>query len=163
MYYKINTTGCAERGGLVQVRYDCFLSRDDAGNEEHYVPVPDFTDAKYEGKVDESGLPEDMEDYQKWVASLPMIFQNNPFCCHFRYFDSDVTDDEIIKSGDQVLTMAHENFQKGALHQNTNPTTAFTTKLSKITASISRVSEIKTTNFADIAVSKGIIASKVRS
>lgn len=30
-YVKINPTGCAERKGLVQVRFDCYLEPTDAG------------------------------------------------------------------------------------------------------------------------------------
>jgi hypothetical protein len=31
MYYKINPTGCTERNGLVQVRFDCYLDPLDPG------------------------------------------------------------------------------------------------------------------------------------
>jgi len=150
-YFKINTTGCGERKGLVEVRYDCYLSRDDAGNEEHYVTVPDFTDAVYEGKMGEMG-PEDVADYKKWVDGLPTITRNNPFCCHFVQFEASVTDEEIVKKGEEVLKMAFENHQKGDLKANRN--TPFTlSKEPDATESAMRVSQIKTTDYVAIEAS----------
>jgi hypothetical protein len=146
-YFKINTSGCGERNGLVRVRYDCYLSRDDAGNEEHYITEPDFTAAKYEGKVDEEGVPVDVDDYREWIKSLPTITRNNPFCCHFVQFEYDVSNEVIVTTGESVLKMALENFQKNALHENCN----LPLELSKVPNSSiaeSRIEQIKQTDFA---------------
>lgn len=149
MYYKINPTGCTERNGLVQVRFDCYLEPADAGYAEHHVTVPIMTEP-YPGKVDAEGIPEDQKDFDKWIASLPTETRDNPFCCHFRCFEPDVTDADLVKAGDEILTMAGANFQKGDLKQNTNPKVTFTTNLSKITASLNRVESIKTTDFTKV-------------
>lgn len=144
-YYKINPTGCGENKGLVEVRYDCYLSRDDTGNEQHYVTVPDFTDAVYEGKIGDMG-PEDVEDYRKWVESLPTITRNNPFCCHFVQFEASVTDEEIVKKGEEILKMAFDNFQKGALHENKNAPFTLSKEPDKQESAL-RASSIKTTDY----------------
>lgn len=149
-YFKINKTGCGERRGLVEIRYDCYLSRDDKGNEEHYVTVPDFTDAKYEGKVDEWGDPIDMEDYKKWVSSLPTITRNNPFCCHFVQASPLITDEEIVAIGEEVLKMVFANHQVGDLRKNTNKN-LIVSKEENLAGSVLRVEEIKTTDFTTIA------------
>lgn len=120
MYFKINKTGCQENKGLIEIRYDCYLSRTDAGNEEHYVTIPDYTGTKYEGKVDETGAPIDLKDYDAWVQGLPTITQNNPFVCHFRQFPETVTDEEILQRGEEILDMAMRNWQTRELHKNTN-------------------------------------------
>jgi len=39
MYFEINNSGCSERKGMVQVRYDLFLDEQDYGYEKHYVKV----------------------------------------------------------------------------------------------------------------------------
>lgn len=152
-YFKINPSGCGEsKGGLVEVRYDCYLSRDDEGNEEHYVTVPDFTDAKYEGKVDESGAPEDMDDYKKWVESLPTVTKNNPFCCHFVQFEADATDELIVAVGEEVLKMALANFNQGTLHANYNEPLELSKEPVKSEVE-SRVASIKTTDFVAVEAS----------
>ena len=96
MYAKIEGSGCCERKGLVQIRLCFYLDKDDYGYEKHHIQVPDFTDAKYDGKVDELGNPVDMVDYQKWVDSLPKAWQNNPFHNHFIYIEPDTSEKEIM-------------------------------------------------------------------
>lgn len=120
MYFKINKTGCSENKGLVDVRYDLFLSKTDTGNEEHYVEVSIFPEGGYLGEKDEMGTPVNIDDYTAWVASLPKQFQNNPFCCHFIHFESTVTDEEILAAGEKVLNMAYDNWLANNLHLNTN-------------------------------------------
>ena len=39
MFFKINPTGCGERKGLCEVRYDLYLEPADYGYAEHYVEV----------------------------------------------------------------------------------------------------------------------------
>lgn len=122
MYFKINKTGCQTNKGVVEVRYDCYLSRTDPGNEEHYVTVPDYeNNPPYDGKLDDMGAPVDLDDYQKWHDSLPTITRNNPFCCHFRQFPETVTDEEILQHGEDILDMAYDNHQRKDLASNWNP------------------------------------------
>lgn len=149
MYYKINPTGCTERKGLVQVRFDCYLDPTDAGYAKHHVTVPVITES-YTGKVDAMGTPVDQVDYKNWLASFPTITRDNPFCCHFRCFEPSITNEGIVKAGDEILTMAWENLQKDDLKKNVNPPVTFTTSLSKITASLNRAEEIKTTDFSKV-------------
>jgi hypothetical protein len=122
MYFKINVSGCQENKGCVEVRYDCYLSRTDPGNEEHYVTIPDFeNNPPYAGKLDEMGSPVDQKDYDGWIASLPTITKNNPFCCHFRQFPETVTDEEILQNGENILNMSYANHQRRDLASNWNP------------------------------------------
>jgi hypothetical protein len=39
MYFEVNNSGCSERKGMVQVRYDLFLDEEDHGHEKHFVKV----------------------------------------------------------------------------------------------------------------------------
>lgn len=151
-YFKINPTGCGERKGLVEVRYDCYLSRDDAGNEEHYVTVPDYTGAVYEGKMDEIGSPVDVDDYQKWASSLPTITRNNPFCCHFVQMQADITDELIVAIGEEVLKMAFANHQQGTLHDNYNEPLELSKEPDPL-ESTARVASIKGTDYVAIEAS----------
>lgn len=148
MYFKINPTGCGEKNGCVEVRFDCYLESSDADYAKHHVTVPDMSAGKYEGKVDESGFPVDVDDYKKWVATLPTITKDNPFCCHFRCFSPEVTDEELVASGESILAMAHTNFRNGELRNNSNPKADFTSNITKIQASLSRVEAIKVTDFS---------------
>jgi hypothetical protein len=149
MYFKINKTGVSEYKGLVEVRFDCYLDPLDPGYAEHHVTVPVITEP-YPGKVDEMGSPADQAAYKKWLASFPTVTRDNPFCCHFRCFEPDVTDADLVKAGAEILKMAGANHQKGDLKKNTNPKVTFTTNLSKITASLNRVEAIKATDFSKV-------------
>lgn len=151
-YYKINPTGCAERNGLVQTRFDCYFNPGDPGYAEYHVTVPIIPKEGYPGKVDEMGSPADMEDYEKWLASLPTETKDNPFCCHFRCFEPDITDADLIKDGDSILSMALVNHAKGTLSKNANPPVQFTTSLVKIQASLNRVEAVKATDFTKVSL-----------
>jgi len=150
MYFKINTTGCGEKKGLVEVRFDCYLSPLDYGYADHHVTVPVISEA-YPGKVNEMGSPVDQKDYDLWISSLPTITRDNPFCCHFRCFEPDVTDEQIVKAGKEILVMSYTNHLMGDLRANANPKVNFTTNIVKIQASLSRVENVKTADFAEIA------------
>lgn len=152
MYYKINPTGCTERKGLVQVRFDCYFNKKDPGYAEHHVTVPIIPKEGYPGKVNDMGAPADMADYDKWIASLPTETRDNPFCCHFRCFEPDITDADILKEGESILSMAKANHAKGELAKNSNPPVQFTTSLVKIQASLSRVDGIKATDFTKVSL-----------
>ena len=157
MYFKVNPTGCSERKGLVEVRFDCYLDPTDPGYAEHHVTVPVIS-GDYPGKVDEMGVPAGMDDYQKWLDSFPTETRDNPFCCHFRCFEPDVTDADLLKAGDEILKMAFDNNKVGTLQKNTNPKVTFTTNITKIQASLSRVETIKQTDFTATKA----VESKVR-
>lgn len=151
MYFKINPTGCGEYKGLVEVRFDCYLSREDPGNEEHYVTVPIFPAEGYPGKVDAFGHPVNLKDWETWVKSLPTETRNNPFCCHFRCFEPDVTDAQILAAGDEILAMAFANHQAGDLRKNKNAPVEFSTNVVKIVASQNRAESIKTADYTKLA------------
>lgn len=151
-FVKINPTGCNERKGLVQVRFDCYFEPTDPGYPEYHVTVPVIPAEGYPGKVNKMGSPVDIADYDKWLASLPTVTRDNPFCCHFRCFEPDITDADILKEGDSILSMALANHTKGTLSKNTNPPVQFTTSLVKIQASLNRVDSIKITDFTKISV-----------
>jgi hypothetical protein len=151
-YYKINSTGCNERNGLVQIRFDCYLDPKDPGYAEHHVTVPIIPKEGYPGKVNDMGAPADMADYDKWIASLPTETRDNPFCCHFRCFEPDITDADILKEGEAILSMAKANYAKGKLAKDSNPQVQFTTNLVKIQASLRRVNSIKATDFTKVSL-----------
>ena len=119
-HYKINHSGCNERKGLCEIRYDLFLDPGDYGYDQHYVNVPVWPESGYPGAKDAMGMPSSQLDYEAWLASLPRVWQNNPFCCHFMQHEPTVTDAEILASGEKFLAMAYENWQKGNLHLNKN-------------------------------------------
>ena len=147
MYFEVNHSGCAERKGLCQVRYDLFLDPGDHNYNEHYVEVPIVPEGGYPGKVDEEGSPFDQKDYDEWFKGLKKVWQNNPFCCHFVCHEPEVTDEEILKSGDDVLKMGYENWVKGNLHLNKNKPVVFTSDSAKIQGCKDRVASISTTDF----------------
>lgn len=152
MHYKINATGCGERKGLVEIRFDCFLDKKDPGYAEHHVTVPIYPKEGYPGKVDEMGMPLEQGTYDLWVSTLPTETRDNPFCCHFRCFEPDVTDEEIKKAGEEILAMVYENHRKDDLKANKNLPVNFTTNIVKIQASLSRVEAIKQSDFTAVKV-----------
>jgi hypothetical protein len=125
MYYKINHSGCSERKGLCEIRYDLYLDPEDHNYSEHHVQVK--------------------------VSDDPEVFawQNNPFCCHFVRHKPDVTDEEILKEGDKVLQKAYKNWQKGNLHLTKNEPVEFAPH--KETAE-SRIRSILSTDFESLKV-----------
>jgi len=97
-YAKIEPSGCCERHGNVQARLDMFLEPDDARYDERYILVPIIPSEGYTGRVDKEDNPEDQEEYNAWLASLPHIYQLNPFHSHFVYFDPYTLRDEDIEA-----------------------------------------------------------------
>ena len=73
-YCKINKTGCCERKGHPQIRFDMFLEPDDTRYEETYVQVPVIPAGGYPNKTNIDGTPVDQKDYDLWFASLPRIW-----------------------------------------------------------------------------------------
>lgn len=151
MYFTIEKSGCSERNGLVQIRYDCYLESSDEGYSE--VAVRDFTGQKYEGEVDKDGVPIDMKDYEKWIEGLPVKSQINPFCCHFRRFNPDVTYDDILLAGEEILIMSHKNLKQGNLAANTNP--VFTKRVDSV-GSKSKIENVMVADFKAISVASSL-------
>lgn len=158
MYFKINTTGCGERKGLVEVRYDLFLDSTDIGYEAHYIQAPIVPKEGYTGKV-ENGIPVDIDDYNHWFAGLERVWQNNPFCCHFVQFEPTVTDEEILYVGELALMMAYQNNLKGNLMLNKNEPIKFSEDAAQIVDCKARTASVVATDFTKVATT---VSYKVR-
>ena len=74
-------------------------------------------------EIDEHIIPDDLEtqqeyiDFQEaqtlhkeWYDKLPLKWQNNPFCCHFCFFEPNVNDEEILWVGEISLAMQYKNW-----------------------------------------------------
>lgn len=94
---KIEVTGISVRKGKVQLRFSFYLKPTDARYEEHHIQVPIIPEGGYPGEVDERGTPIDIEDYDKWIESLPKKWVTNPFHNHFVWVSPDTPDNEIKK------------------------------------------------------------------
>ena len=144
MYFRVESSGCCERKGMVQVLYCFFLEPDDYGYEAHHVTVPDFTQGEYKGEVDKDGNPVDMTDYQKWVASLPTIERDNPFHNHICCFPSEISDQEIADKGKALLANAYAFWSRDEFPRLKNAATKWpVVTQALVTACESRVAEIK--------------------
>ena len=89
-----------------------YLDKGDYGYKTHYVEMPVMNEGKdYPGKRDENGWPVDMDELNKWTATLPKAWQNNPFHNHFIYIEPDTTDEEIMEIAEAFL---HEAYVKWA-------------------------------------------------
>lgn len=111
MYVKVEPTGCSERRGMVQVRFSMYLEPGDYGYNKYYIQEPIFPKEGYQGKVDENNFPIDLEDYNKWVKSLPANWVNTPFHNHFIRVSADTSNEEIMDIGEAFL---HEAYIKWA-------------------------------------------------
>ena len=148
MYFKINHSGCQEHKGLCEIRFDLYLDPGDQGYDEHYVEVPVIPEGGgYQGALSADGSPLDQTDYDKWFVGLKRAWQNNPFCCHFRHFEPEVTDAEILAAGDAILKMAYENWKVKKLHLNENPKVVFSTNAQKKLDCTNRIKTLKTVDF----------------
>jgi len=122
-YYKINAPQKDEYTdiGMVNVLAAFYLEKGDDGYDkymvEHYVQVPVIPKGeKYPGKVNEIGIPLDIEDYKKWVDSFPKAWQLNPFCNHFIQFEADVIKEEILYCFEFALAQTRLNYLEDDLH-----------------------------------------------
>jgi hypothetical protein len=123
-YVKIEPTGCCERKGMVQVRFAMYLESTDYGYDKHHVTLPVIPAEDYTGKVSETGSPVDIDDYNKWIATLPTITQNNPFHSHFIHVTPDTTEKEIMDIGEAFLNEAYVKWaQDEKLDLNNNDLT----------------------------------------
>ena len=93
-HFKIEKSGCCEHKGLCQVRADFYWDEKDPSYSLTECKI--YPEKGYEGKVDEMGVPVDIEDYQKWEDALPTEMKHLPFHSHFVYFPYTVTDEEIL-------------------------------------------------------------------
>ncbi len=111
MFAKINPTGCEERKGLVKVRIDFYLDPADARYSERHIQVVDISSNKYlkgyTGKVN------DAVAYQKWLDTLPKVWQDNPFHCHFIQVAPDATDASILSLAKEHLVNFYEAWSGG--------------------------------------------------
>lgn len=154
MFFKVNITGCQERKGLVEVRYDLYLDPTDERYSEHYVQVPVIPEGGYQGKVDEMGSPVDQTDYDKWYDGLERVYQHNPFCCHFVQFEPTVTDAEIEYVGKLALDMKYKDWVVGSLARTKNQPVTFSTRPTKIAACAARVESIKAVEWPAVSLEK---------
>lgn len=103
MFVKVESSGCSVRKGMVQIRLCMYLEPDDYGYEKHHVLVPVIPEKGYKGKVDELGWPVDVDDFTKWLDSLPKVEQDNPFLNHFIQVEPTTTDKEIMDIAEAFL------------------------------------------------------------
>ncbi len=96
MFVKVEPSGCCERKGMVQVRFCMYLDSTDYGYEKYHVEMPVIPEGGYPGKVDDMGMPINQKDYDRWIKSLPKVWQNNPFHNHFIQAEPETTDKEIM-------------------------------------------------------------------
>ena len=102
-YGVVNRSGCTERYGLVQVRLDlCLEAGEVRWNDLRFYQVDQTSKAYlrgYRGKLDELGLPVDLEAFAAWESSLPRIWlPERCFHSHFIYLDPYTLRDEQITS-----------------------------------------------------------------
>lgn len=102
-YSIIEKSGCGIHKNRAKLRLDLLMNPDDPHYDKHHVYVPVIPEGGYPGKVDKEGSPVDLVDYQKWEDSLPHIWQNNPFHCHFIYPERDTTDESIKQEIERCL------------------------------------------------------------
>jgi hypothetical protein len=134
MYWKLEPSGCCEWDGVVQLRFDCFLEEGEKGYEDFLVPDPE---------------------------SKTGVMMNTPFVSHFRRFQHEVTDIEIIENGDEIVKMSYDNFQRNALYQNHNRGKEPIRNRLNASKSLTRVNQVIVTDFKDVAFRRGM-NSRVR-
>ena len=111
-YCKINKTGCMERRGHPQIRFDMFLEPDDTRYKDTYIQVPVIPADGYPNKANKDGTPVDQKGYDLWYASLPRIWQLNPFHSHFiDYYPHDFTDSQLKSDMDFHLANFYKTYQ----------------------------------------------------
>lgn len=142
MYFKIEKSGCCEHKGLVQVRADFYYDETDKGYSLTEVKI--FSKEGYQGKVDGVlNTPADMEDYKKWVDSLPTEKRLLPRHTHFIYFPHNVTNEEILF----CFEIALDWYKKSRPMKNVKPVF---TSYTKINSEI-KLSEVISADFTKIS------------
>jgi len=102
MFFKIENSGCEEEKGFIKIRFDLFLDpMDYRYNETYYLwPTSEAYGDGYKGVLDGNELPIDQNDYDTWWDSLEKEWVHAPFQSHFVYFESTVTEEEIMFCGE---------------------------------------------------------------
>ena len=147
-YVVVEPSGVCKEKGMVQVRFAMYLYPDDYGYEKHHVQVPVIPAGGYPGKVDKEGSPIDINGYNKWIDSLPKVWQNNPFHNHFILVEPTMSDEEIMNIGETFLREAYDKWSANNQLDLKNapvsyPVTIDSTRLSAID---SKVQHLKTTS-----------------
>lgn len=125
MFVKIEPSGCTERKGLVQVRFAMYLDKGDYGYDVHHILVPVIPPEGYQGEVDETGSPVDVDAYNAWENSLPKAWRNNPFHNHFIYVEPETTDKVIMDIGEAFLNEAYTKWASEEKLDLKNPRVEF--------------------------------------
>ena len=90
---------------MVQVTIDMYLEPGDYRYDEYYLYLPVYNGEVYNGKTT-LGVPDNINNFNKWMDKLPHEWQNTPFHTHFYYVDSikDITDleDDVKKILEEV-------------------------------------------------------------
>ena len=131
MLVKVEPSGCSERKGKVQVRFSMYLEKGDYGYEKMHVEVPVVPAdglKSYKGKLNEDGTPASFEEFTKWIAGLPKIWQDNPFHNHFIQVPADLSEEEIMDIGEAFLHEAYIKWATGAPLDLNNAALAFKEK-----------------------------------
>lgn len=142
-YVKIEPSGCCEYKGLVQIRFCMYLEPKDYGYDRHHVTVPIIPEKGYEGKINNMGQPDDIDDYNKWIASLPATTQDNPFHNHFIYVTPDTTEKEIMDIGEAFLNEAYIKWGQDAKLDLNNDAMTIEKKEAYSATIVDKVSSVK--------------------
>jgi hypothetical protein len=84
-----------DSNGNLKIRLDFYPREGSKSYAINYVQVADENSKEYltgfQGKVDEFGSPVNPDEYQKWLDSVPKIWQLNPCLSHFLTVKPDIT------------------------------------------------------------------------
>ena len=122
MYIKFEPSGTHVHKDHLKVRLDFFPDPADKAYAIHYVYVPVFPPEGYPGKVDADGYPTNQVQYDKWVASLPHIWQLNPCICVFIRVDENITKEFLtqyigdIYTANVIATLDNALIQPNSAH-----------------------------------------------
>jgi hypothetical protein len=147
-YVVVEPSGTCENNGMVQIRLAMYLYPSDYGYEKQHVQVPVVPAGGYTGKVDSIGQPIDINDYNKWIASLPKVWQDNPFHNHFIYVEPTMTDEQIMNIAQSFLVEAYVKWSASQPLDLKNPAVAYpkTIDSARLSAVNTKVQHLKTTS-----------------
>jgi len=145
MNFRVEPTGCCEKGGFIQVRYCLYLDESDYKYDRHNFPVYVIPKDGYPGEVYENGDPVDAVEYEKWIKKQPIVRIRNPFHNHFCYFEPTVTDEEILFVGEIVLQKAKQDWEKDNIPNIKNDLVVFDFSSEKKVLCLDRLEQIKST------------------
>jgi len=144
-YVVVEPSGTCERNGMVQVRLAMYLYPSDYGYEKQRVQVPVTPAGGYLGKKDNMGQPIDTNDYNKWIDSLPKVWQDNPFHNHFIYVEPIMSDEQIMNIGEAFLKEAYAKWSANQPLDLKNPAVAYpkTVDSARLSAVDAKVQHLK--------------------